>query len=228
MLLKTSYTPNANRKEMLRFVINEPTVSLEVGCREAHHSLLLKQHFHSLKETWGIEPDSNPSIINVANKNLDTFLNDYFTPDTDLPHNYFDLIVFNDVLEHMYDPWEVLLTTKKLLKNNGIIVISLPNIRHRSILFDLIFRDKFEYKTQGITDITHVRFFTETTMKQMLEDCGYEILKLEKTADYSKKPFKKYKNKIRNLLTPKIFRSLNVVQFGITAKIAKEISSENS
>lgn len=227
MLLKVSYDTNSTRSDMLRFVTNEPTISLEVGCREAQHSLLLKKHFPSLKERWGIEPDSSPSIVNTAKKNLDTFLNDYLTPETDLPHNYFDLIIFNDVLEHMYDPWEVLLITKKLLKNNGIVVISLPNIRHRSILFDLIFKDKFEYKTQGITDITHIRFFTETTMKQMLKDCGYEILKFEKTADYSKKPFKKYKNIIRNLLTPKIFRSFNVVQFGITAKITKEINNEN-
>jgi hypothetical protein len=109
--------------------------------------------------------------------------------------------------------------SKELLTENGILVISLPNVRHRSILFNLLFKDDFEYKDQGILDITHIRFFTETTMKKMLEDCGYEILKIEKTADYSEKPLKKYKNIIRDMLTPKRFRSLNVVQFGITAKV---------
>jgi 2-polyprenyl-3-methyl-5-hydroxy-6-metoxy-1,4-benzoquinol methylase len=219
MLLTTNYFAGADRKEMLRFITNDPVKSLEVGCREGNHSKLLKIKFPTLTETWGIEPDSNQQLVKNAKENLDYFINDYLTKDTDLPRNYFDLILFNDVLEHMYDPWDILLLSKELLTENGILVISLPNVRHRSILFNLLFKDDFEYKDQGILDITHIRFFTETTMKKMLEDCGYEILKIEKTADYSEKPLKKYKNIIRDMLTPKRFRSLNVVQFGITAKV---------
>jgi 2-polyprenyl-3-methyl-5-hydroxy-6-metoxy-1,4-benzoquinol methylase len=221
MFIAAKYTASADRKEMLRFIINNPKTSLEVGCREGNHSKLLKSKLQTLKETWGIEPDSNIQLIQEAKSNLDCFINDYMTRDTELPKKYFDLIIFNDVLEHMYDPWDILLLSKELLTEDGILVISLPNIRHRSILFNLLFKDDFEYKDQGILDITHLRFFTETTMKKMLEDCGYEILRIEKTADYSEKIIKRYKNIIRDILTPKKFRSLNVVQFGITAKVKK-------
>ncbi|MGE4456629.1 MAG: class I SAM-dependent methyltransferase [Arcobacteraceae bacterium] len=221
MLISTKYTQGADRKEMLRFITNEPKKSLEVGCREGNHSKLLKHSFKTLNETWGIEPDSDLQLIQEAKNNLDYFINDYMTKESELPRKYFDLILFNDVLEHMYDPWDILLLSKELLTNDGILVISLPNVRHRSILFNLLFKDDFEYKDQGILDITHVRFFTETTMRKMLEDCGYEVLKIEKTADYSEKTIKKYKNIIRDILTPKRFRSLNVVQFGITAKVKK-------
>ncbi|PLY09873.1 MAG: class I SAM-dependent methyltransferase [Arcobacter sp.] len=220
MLIKAQYSEGADRNEMIRFITNSPKTSLEVGCREAKHSKLLKETFPSLKETWGIEPDNNEILIKQAETNLDYFINDYLTTDTPgLSKKYFDLIVFNDVLEHMYDPWEVLIMTKELLTENGIIVVSLPNIRHRSVLIDLIFKDKFEYKDQGILDVTHIRFFTETTMKKLLADCGYEVLKIENTVDYKNKPLKRVLKKIRYLITPKVFRSINIWQFGITAKV---------
>ena len=220
MLIKAQYSQGSDRNEMIRFVTNTPRTSLEVGCREAMHSKLLKQTFPSLKETWGIEPDSDEYVIKQAKLNLDYFINDYLTADTKgLSKKYFDVIIFNDVLEHMYDPWKVLIMTKELLTEEGIIVVSLPNIRHRSVLIDLIFKDKFQYRDQGILDVTHIRFFTETSMKKMLDDCGYEVLKIENTVDYKNKPFKKVLKKIRYLITPKIFRSINIWQFGITAKI---------
>lgn len=118
MQIKTNY-PQSDRVEMLKFVINKPVRSLEVGCREGLHSKLLKNSFDTLKETWGIEPDSDPILIESAKTNLDVFINDYLTKDTKLPKRSFDLIVFNDVLEHMYDPWGVLLVAKELLTGGG-------------------------------------------------------------------------------------------------------------
>ena len=223
MLIKAQYSPGADRNEMVRFVTNSPKTSLEVGCREGRHSRLLKKEFSTLTETWGIEPDNNAEMIKEAQDNLDYFINDYLTQDTkELQKGYFDLIIFNDVLEHMYDLWDILLMAKELLSKNGIIVVSLPNIRHRSVLIDLIFKDNFEYKDQGILDVTHIRFFTEKTMKKLLTDCGFEILKFENTVDYKKKPIKRFLKRIRYLLTPPIFRSINIWQFGITAKLNKE------
>jgi SAM-dependent methyltransferase len=223
MLIKPQYSKGADRNEMIRFITNSPKRTLEVGCREAKHSKLLKETFPSLEETWGIEPDDNELVIQEAKLNLDYFINDYLTHETKgLQKNYFDVVIFNDVLEHMYDPWDILIMTKELLTDDGIIVISLPNIRHRSVLIDLIFKDKFEYKQAGILDTTHIRFFTETSMKQMLKDCGYEVIKIENTVNYKNKPVKKILKRIRYLITPKLFRSINIWQFGITAMVKKE------
>lgn len=218
MLISTNYS-SGDRNEMLRFITNNPKKSLEVGCREAKHSKLLKEKL-KIQETWGIEPEKNDIMIVEAKKNLDYFINDFLTADTKgLPKKYFDLVIFNDVLEHMYDPWEVLIMTKELLTKDGIVVISLPNVRHRSVLFNLIFKDNFEYKDQGILDVSHIRFFTEKTMKKLVYDCGYEILKIENTVDYKNKPVKKFLKKIRYYITPPIFRSINIWQFGITVKV---------
>jgi len=48
MLIQTKYH-ESNQSEMLRFITNAPTKSLEVGCRSAKHSKLLKQTFTNLE-----------------------------------------------------------------------------------------------------------------------------------------------------------------------------------
>ena len=40
----------------------------------------------------------------------------------------FDHIIFADVLEHLYDPYKVLKESVALLKDDGTILISIPNI----------------------------------------------------------------------------------------------------
>lgn len=214
MLIKTKYH-ESSREEMLRFILNKPKVSLEVGCRGAHHSKLIKQKL-DIKETWGIEPDDNSTIVNEAQENLDYFINDFLTSKTEgLPKKHFDLIVFNDVLEHIYDPWEILSFSKQLLTKDGIIVISLPNIRHKSILKELILNDNFEYAEEGLLDVSHIRFFTKKTIIKMFEDLGYEIIKFEPLA--IERP--KIRRKIFDFLTNERFKTMRVFQFGITVKV---------
>lgn len=213
MLIKTKYI-ESNRSEMVRFITNIPKTSLEVGCRGASYSKLLKNTFPGL-ETWGIEPETEQLLVEEAKSNLDIFINEYLNSNTkDLPKKYFDLIVFNDVLEHMYDPWDVLMASKNLLTENGIIIMSIPNVRHKSILKNLLFHDNFEYREEGLTDITHIRFFTKKTIIKMMEDCGYKIIKIESI-------FPEKRNLVRNVfnfITNNKFQTLNVFQFGITAK----------
>ena len=213
MLIQTNYI-KSNRPEMLRFITNNPKTSLEVGCREATHSKLLKETL-GIEETWGIEPEKNETMIAEAEENLDHFISDYLTENTKgLPANYFDLIVFNDVLEHMYDPWEVLIQTKKLLSDDGNIVISIPNMRHKSVLKELLFNDNFEYREEGLLDVTHIRFFTEKTLRKMLHECGYEIIKIDSLSTDRIKLRKRF----FNFITNNKFKTLNTFQFGITAK----------
>jgi len=213
MLIKTKYF-QSNRPEMLRFITNNPKTSLEVGCREATHSKLLKEQLN-IKETWGIEPENNQKMIEKAKKNLDYFINDYLTEETkDLPRKHFDLIIFNDVLEHLYDPWEILIQSKKLLTHDGIVIASIPNIRHKSVIKKLLFSDEFEYKEEGLLDITHIRFFTKSSIQKMFTDTGYEIIKLESLS--IEKP--KVLRTIFNYITFNKFQTLNIFQYGVTAR----------
>lgn len=95
-------------------------------------------------------------------------------------HIRFDYILFSDILEHLYDPAVVLKKAKSLLKNDGRIFVSVPNIAHNSIILNLI-DNKFEYKKEGLLDNTHIRFFTYYSALEMLEIVGLKAIREDAT-----------------------------------------------
>lgn len=89
----------------------------------------------------------------------------------------YDYIIFADVLEHLKNPKEVLQKCKTMLKDNGEILISIPNISHNSIIIDLM-NDNFNYDKTGLLDITHIHFFTLSTFKKMIKECEMSIAEI--------------------------------------------------
>ena len=89
---------------------------------------------------------------------------------------YFDCILYGDVLEHLVDPWSLLERHRRLLSDDGVIICSIPNIRHYRILKKLAFRGMWEYAEDGILDCGHLRFFTWTSIISMLEEAGFTPL----------------------------------------------------
>ena len=81
------------------------------------------------------------------------------------------------MLEHLINPLEVLKKTKRYLKQNGLIIISIPNIAFIQQRFFLLF-GKFDYNPNGgIMDETHLRFFTRRSIEKLCKDAGYTIVK---------------------------------------------------
>jgi len=77
-----------------------------------------------------------------------------------LPENYFDCVIFNDVLEHIYSPWDTIQQVKLLLSSDGVLVSSIPNFRYISnLITEVVVEGEFRYKPEGgILDDTHIRF----------------------------------------------------------------------
>ena len=113
------------RPEMLKFIPKQAMRILEVGCGDGAFCQTMKnQNFE--REIWGLElnGDVAEKAKNLCDKVLVGDFNDLYH---DLPENYFDCIVFNDVLEHLLEPWNVIKDCKSLLSETGILVSSLPN-----------------------------------------------------------------------------------------------------
>jgi SAM-dependent methyltransferase len=85
----------------------------------------------------------------------------------------FDAIIFGDVLEHLVDPTAILKQFLPLLKPNGVIIISIPNIANIYIRLNLLF-GRFEYTEKGILDRDHKTFFTLKFARKMLKQAGLQ------------------------------------------------------
>lgn len=89
----------------------------------------------------------------------------------ELRNRQYDYIVILDVLEHLRDAAEILEHLKQMLKKDGEILLSLPNVAHNSVIINL-FRNKFEYTDVGLLDRTHLHFYTYESLIRLLEKVG--------------------------------------------------------
>jgi SAM-dependent methyltransferase len=86
----------------------------------------------------------------------------------------FDAIVYGDVLEHLVDPLEVLIGLNRFLVPGGIVLVSIPNVAHLWIRLGLL-AGRFEYGDRGILDRTHLRFFTERSLRALLREAHVRV-----------------------------------------------------
>ncbi|WP_196140373.1 bifunctional 2-polyprenyl-6-hydroxyphenol methylase/3-demethylubiquinol 3-O-methyltransferase UbiG [Aliikangiella sp. G2MR2-5] len=169
---KKTTTYANSRPEMLTFAPAHCNKVLDVGCGEGNFAVTLKTQKNC--EVWGV--DINQPASDSAAHHLDKILCVDLTENMDvIPDNYFDVIYFNDVLEHLPNPARLLKDIRKKLVPNGVVIASIPNVRHFSVLLMLL-RDKdFKYEQAGIMDETHLRFFTRKSIMRLFEESDYDI-----------------------------------------------------
>lgn len=170
----TPYGDSA-RPEMQSYVPPLSSRVLEVGCHTGAFGKALKQD--GVATVWGVE--ANPETAAVAAQRLDKVLVGYFGPGQDLPEAYFDVIVFNDVLEHMSDPAGALQFARSRLAPGGVVVASIPNLRHFDNLMHILIDKDFRYERNGVRDATHLRFYTLKSIPRLFEESGYTVQRLE-------------------------------------------------
>ncbi|MDH0866846.1 class I SAM-dependent methyltransferase [Mitsuaria sp. GD03876] len=174
-LVRIDY-PHLARREMLAFLPRECPRLLDVGCNTGAFGEAVKAARPGT-EVWGVEPDAGAA--ERAGHHLDHVMQGYFGAGLTLPEGHFDVIVFNDVLEHMPDPWAALNHAAPLLAPGGQVVVSLPNLLHLDTLWPLVRNRDFRYESSGVRDRTHLRFFTRTSALRMFDECGYEVLSVQ-------------------------------------------------
>ncbi|EKE07232.1 MAG: methyltransferase type 11 [uncultured bacterium] len=198
------------RPEMLKYIPDSAKKILDVGCGEGTFSKQLKEK--NTREIWGIELDEKSAEI--AKQKLDkVFVGDVNSLMDKLPDNYFDVIIFNDILEHLIDPYQILNKIKTKLTPEAIIVSSLPNVRYLLNLVNLIFKKQWKYEDSGILDKTHLRFFTEKSIIDMFDSLNYELVKIEGINS-----IESWKFKVFNFLTFGFFSDTKHLQFACVAK----------
>ncbi|NUO09321.1 MAG: class I SAM-dependent methyltransferase [Candidatus Brocadia sp.] len=123
----------------------------------------------------------------------------------------FDVIIFADIIEHLFNPWDTLKNMQRYLKDDGLILLSIPNIKNYYTLIRLIFYDEWSYSEAGILDNTHIRFFTLKEIAKLLDYADLKIVDV-KCRTKKRKAFD-----IINALLCKKIESFSVVKYCIVA-----------
>jgi 2-polyprenyl-3-methyl-5-hydroxy-6-metoxy-1,4-benzoquinol methylase len=160
------------RKEMLKYLPKEAKKVLDVGCGNGCFAEVIKKQ--NTAEVWGIELMEQEA--NLAKQVIDkVFAGPCENFIDNLPDDYFDAIYFNDVLEHLVNPYLVLSKIKNKLSTNGVIISSIPNVRYHNSFIKVLINKDWKYEPYGVMDFTHLRFFTEKSIIRMYSDAGYKV-----------------------------------------------------
>jgi 2-polyprenyl-3-methyl-5-hydroxy-6-metoxy-1,4-benzoquinol methylase len=183
---------------------------LEIGCGRGPTLAWLKRRYPGL---WACGIEIDEEAADEAERRVDIVLReDIAVCDPDIDKASFDAILCLDVLEHLADPWSVLGRLREYLRPDGVVIASVPNVRHHSVVGPLLLRGRWEYESWGILDKTHLRFFTRDSAIQLFVRQGFDVERVMATGLH-----KGSKARWINLLTLSVFRPFLEYQYLIRA-----------
>jgi SAM-dependent methyltransferase len=147
---------------------------LDIGC--AHGWFL--EHASGRFGVLGIEPDAVVGQATAA-RGLPVRLG--FFPDALEPGEQFDVIVFNDVLEHIPNVQDAIQACADRLSPGGLLVLNLPSSRGlfyrlAKVLARFGWSDPFGRLWQKDLPSPHLHYFNERNLSTLVERHGFALL----------------------------------------------------
>ncbi len=203
------------REDIIEMITSFPHIErvLDVGCSTGTLGEQIKNRLKS--EVTGIEKDEKMAA--VAAKKLDrVIVKDIEEVSLSEFDHSFDCIIFGDVLEHLKDPWETLKKMGALLRDDGVVIASIPNVGHYTTVFNLLFRKYWPYRSRGIHDRSHLRFFTLKNICELFDYAHLEIISVKRNYRIIERPHPL--NRYSHFFGVPPFRDLLTFQYLVAAK----------
>jgi SAM-dependent methyltransferase len=165
------------RDDLVRLIPETAHRILDVGCGIGTTGQYIKKIRGGVVEVIGVEID--PVAGEIAKSNIDkVIIGDIEKIRLSFEKEYFDCIIYGDVLEHLVDPWTILKEHGNFLKHGGHVIASIPNIAHYRVV-KMLKKQRWDYQDSGILDKQHIRFFTLKSIKDMFGESGLKIIKVD-------------------------------------------------
>ena len=133
---------------------------------------------HTRGKKWnvfGVEP--SPALAKMANEYFKLNVKNAYLENSGFSKKSFDIVTMIDVFEHISEPKKILKEIRTLLKDDGILFIKVPNGKYS--LLKLYLSKITGAKNYDIFDsYEHLTHFTNKSLSEMLDVCGYEVLKI--------------------------------------------------
>lgn len=153
---------------------------LDVGCSSGYFDKVLIDQKNCTVDGVELDPDDARLAekicrrITVGNIEDDDFSWEGLDDD-------YDHILFIDVLEHLVDPAKTLEKVAGRLSKDGSIVFSIPNMANGSVRLQLL-QGNFDYEKDGLLDETHMHYYTEKTVGDMVRKSGLKLTSFDYTS----------------------------------------------
>jgi O-antigen biosynthesis protein len=166
--------PHSPHSIILKFIKSGQSI-LDVGCNTGYIGEYLIKNRNCVCD--GI--DYLDEFLEKAKEKgyRELFIIDLYGKDFEIDSKY-DTLLFIDILEHLPNPYEILLKlVDENLKPGGKAIICLPNIARLEKRIDHLLGN-FEYEKSGIMHQDHLRFFTKKSALKMIEETHLKVKKI--------------------------------------------------
>lgn len=155
---------------------------LDVGCG---YGKLIQQTKKEYPDNEFIGVDLNSNDVSIAKSNLK--FGNFFVMELEslnFKPASFDLIFCADTLEHAYNSEKAIEELSRVLKRNGLLILSVPNYFNITGLFKLFFEKLGFYERNTfngfrISPVEHENFLTYFKLKKLLKKSEFTISYLE-------------------------------------------------
>ena len=146
---------------------------LDVGCAHGWFLETARNDF----EVFGLEPDKN--VFDATSRRGLPIRMGYF-PDVLDENERFDIVVFNDVIEHIPDIKQVLASCHQRLNKDGLLVLNLPSSNGIFYVLSKIFcrygfPSFFERLWQKDLPSPHLHYFNLPNLIRLLQKNGFDV-----------------------------------------------------
>lgn len=187
---------------------------LDIGCHNGSFLINLRAQYNLKNcELYGVDIDSK--LLSIAKqKGIITLKHDanYKFP---FPNDFFDIIIASQLIEHLINPDNLLLEASRMLKPDGMFLLSLPNLCafHNRILILLGMQPTtlpcstkviLGNPMRGLKPIDHIRGFSPAGIKEMIRYYGFEVVEYVGIGYY-------FIPKLVNAILSKVFPGLAVI-----------------
>lgn len=163
------YNSGANSR-ILSHIPDTARTALDLGCATGKMALAL--------DSLGIDTDGvsfNADECKLAAKHCRKVWN--FDLEKGFPDDLtgpYDAVILSHIMEHIANPNKLLECTKNVLKPNGLIICTIPNMLFLYNRLKLLV-GKIEYSDSGLMDYTHVRWYTKMTLIEKMSEFGFVL-----------------------------------------------------
>lgn len=124
-------------------------------------------------EVYGV--DLSAEAIEYGKNELGLNVQQKILSEAGFEDEFFDVVTILDVIEHLPDPRNEIKEMAKVLKKDGLLVVTTPNVG--SLVPKIIGKHWLEYKRVR----EHIYFFSNKTLRKMLEGEGFKVVRTETT-----------------------------------------------
>jgi len=158
------------KKKLLEFLPKKKSFVLDIGSGTGELTSLIRKMRHNVIAT---EISKNAiKKIKFNHKILSVLIN--FNENIPFKDKTFDIVFCSEVIEHLFFPENFLKECNRILKNGGLLLLSTPNsvyyIKRILYLLGKTYRE--------VDNLRHIQYFSEKTIRRLVEDAGFEIKKM--------------------------------------------------